>query len=455
MKRSTKVGSRGSRFAAVLLASGLVLVACGGGDDDGESSEPAATEAPGASEAPAETSAPSASEAPVVSEAPSEGGLASDALSAPTGEEIVIGMVNTEGGAGGLDFPDLRRFLEAGVGYANEHGGLGNRPVTLETCVVKGDPETSQACAQELVGKGVELVLVGLDLFIDYKTFDAAGVPVIGVLPIMPTDYTANALFLTGGNATSQSASAVFARDQLGASKVAIIHADNPGANSTAAGLEAALDKGGIEWTAVKGGNDETDAGFQGLMRQAADFDPDVIVSLYSDAGCIGTMRARASLGIETPVVTTAICADDDVINVVGDDATGWYFAGLPADSDTPERALLAKLLAPVIGVPEEEVSPTGLGLGGLGYTMWMSLYDYGQKMVTEGIELTGPSLFDYLKTSDDLFLFGGQTPIACGSEATYPAVCSFVFPFAMYKGDGVVGPVDGVELVDSRPLLP
>ena len=92
----------------------------------------------------------------------------------------------------------------AAVSYTNEHGGLGNRPVKIESCVVKGDPETSQACAQELVGKGVELVLIGLDLFIDYKTYEAAGIPVIGVLPILPPDYTAKALFLTGGNATSQ-----------------------------------------------------------------------------------------------------------------------------------------------------------------------------------------------------------------------------------------------------------
>lgn len=449
MKGSTKVGSRGWRIVAALAAGSLLVAACGG-DDDGASDSGSET-----TEASVDTAAPMETGAPSESSAPAEGGLASDALGAPTGEEIVIGMVNTEGGAGGLDFPDIRRFLEAGVGYSNEHGGLGNRPIRLESCVVKGDPETSQACAQELVGKGVELVLVGLDLFIDYNTYGAAGVPVIGVLPIMPNDYTANALFLTGGNATSQAASAAFAKDQLGASKVAIIHADNPGANSTAAGLQASLDVAGIEWTAVKGGNDETDAGFQGLMRQAADFEPDVIVSLYSDAGCIGTMRARASLGIEAPVVTTAICADADVIAVVGDDANGWYFAGLPADSDTPERALLVKLLAPVIGVSEVEVSPTALGLGGLGYTMWMSLYDYGQQMVTAGIDLTGQSLFDFLKSGEDLFLFGGQTPIACGSEAKYPAVCSFVFPFAMYKGDGVVGPVDGVELVDSRPFLP
>ncbi len=449
MKRSMTGGSRGSRarILAALMAGSLIVAACGG-DDGGSGDEAAGTEAPS-------TDAPAESMAPGDSSAPADGGLASDALAAPSGEEIVIGLVNTEGGAGGLDFPDIRRFLEAGVGYSNEHGGLGNRPIKIESCVVKGDPETSQACAQELVGKGVELVLIGLDLFIDYKTYEAAGVPVIGVLPIMPMDYTANALFLTGGNATSQAATAVFAKDVLNATKVAIIHADNPGANSTAAGLEASLDVAGIAWTAVKGGNDETDAGFQGLMRQAADFEPDVMVSLYSDAGCIGTMRARASLGIETPVVTTSICADADVIAAVGDDATGWYFAGLPEDRDTPERALLAKLLAPVMGISEDEVTPTGLGLGGLGYTMWMSLYDYGQKMVAAGTELTGASLFDFLKSSTDLFLFGGQTPIACGSEAKYPAVCSFVFPFAMYKGDGVVGPVDGVDLVDSRPLLP
>jgi hypothetical protein len=48
-----------------------------------------------------------------------------------------------------------------------------------------------------------------------------------------------------------------------------------------------------------------------------------------------------------------------------------------------------------------------------------------------------------------------------CGSNAKYPAVCSFVFPFAMYKGDGVVGPIDDLEsvtgsvLIDSSPYLP
>ena len=452
MKRSTGLGTSGSRrrhrALAAVIAGSLFVVACGGGDD-GESTEESAT-----TEAPATSDAPAGTEAPATSDAPAE-------LPAPTGEEMVIGLVNTEGGAGGLDFPDIRRFMEAAIEYTNAHGGLGNRPVKLESCVVKGNPETSQACAQELVGKNVELILLGLDLFPDYKTYDAAGIPVIGVLPILPPDYTANALFLTGGNATSQAASAALAKDYFNATKVGIIHADNAGANSTAASLEAALDIAGIEWTAVKGGDNETDAGFQGLMRQATEGNPDVLVSLYSDAGCIGTMRARASLGITIPVITTNICADKDVIDAVGDDATGWYFAGLAEEKDTPERAVLKRTLAPVMGIPEEEVTAASLGLGGLGYVLWMSLIDYGQKMVAEGTDLTGESLYSFLKSAEGLYLFGGVTPIACGSNTSYPAVCSFVFPFATYLGDGKVGPiadleaVTGSDLVDSSPYLP
>lgn len=443
MKRSTIVGSRTSRFVAALMAGSLILAACGG-DDGGSTGQPATT-------APASTDAPDTTDD---TSAPTDTTAPSDLPGPPTGPEMVVGMVNTEGGAG-LDFPDIRRFVQAAVEYTNQHGGLGNRPVRLETCVANGSPETSQACAQELVGKKVELVLLGLDLFPDYKTYEAAGLPIIGVLPILPMDYTANAIFLTGGNATSQAAIAAVAKQYYDATKVSIIHADNAGANSTAASLQAALDKAGIAWKAVKGGDNETDAGYQGLVREAAKDNPDVIVSLYADAGCIGTMRGRASLGITIPVITTNICADRDVIDVVGDEAEGWMFAGLPEEKDTPDRALLRKLLAPLLGIAEDEVTAAGLGLGGLGYSLYMSLIDYAGQMVAQGTEVTGSSLYDFVKTAKDLYFFGGVTPISCGASAAYPAVCSFVFPFAEYKGNGVVGPVDGLGLVDSLPFLP
>lgn len=442
MKRSTNSRTvRTSRLhaaLAVFIAGSLFLVACGGGSEE-ESSESVGSDV-ASTEAPSSTALPS-------TEADLYGGP-------PTGPEMIVGLINTEG-TPGLDFPNIRRFIEAAVEWTNENGGFGNRPVKLETCVVKGSPETSQACAQELVGKNVELVLLGFDLFPDYKTFDAASLPVIGVLPILAPDYTANALFLTGGNATSQAAIAAVAKEKFAATSVSIVHSDNAGANSTAASLEAALDKAGITWTAVKGGDNETDAGYQGLMREAAQGDPDVIVSLYADAGCIGTMRGRASLGITIPVITTAACADKSVIDVVGDDAMGWLFAGLAPEADTPDRALQKKLLAPVLGVEPDELTIASLGLSGLGYLLYMSLVDYANQMNADGLEVTGQGVFDYLKASDGLYLFGSRSPIECGSEPKYPAVCSYVFPFAEYKGGGVIGPVDGLDLVDSKPYLP
>ena len=452
MSLGTPGSRRRSRALAAIVAGGLFFVACGG--DDGAST-PAETEAPATSEAPS-TDAPMSSDAPSTDAPAAEDGP-------PTGPEMLVGMVNTEGNPNGLDFPDLRRFAEAAFEYMNAHGGFGGRPVKLETCVAGGTPETSQKCAQELVGKGVELVLIGLDLFPDYATYKAANVPVIGVLPILPPDNTAEALFLTGGNVTTTAVMAVIAQDRYQAKTVGIIHADNAGANSTAAGVEAALDKAGIKWKAVKGGDNETDAGYLGLMQAANADDPDLLISLYADAGCIGTIRGYATAGITKPVLTTSICSDSDVISQVGDDATGWVFVGATPERDTPEKALLQSIVAPFIkdeatgemGIEPADVKTGALGLGGLGTVLVLSLRNYAAEMVAGGTEMTGQNLYDFLKSADGLFLYGGITPVKCGLAApSYPSICSYVFEATEYK-DGAVVSVDDGKLWDSTPLLP
>ena len=122
---------------------------------------------------------------------------------------------------------------------------MGGRPIELEVCNAAGSPETSQACAQELAGKDVELVMLGLDLFPGYDTFTASNIPVTGVLPILPGDYTANALFLGGGNTTTTAAMAAFAKENFNATTAGIVSADNAGANGTEADLKKALDAAG------------------------------------------------------------------------------------------------------------------------------------------------------------------------------------------------------------------
>jgi branched-chain amino acid transport system substrate-binding protein len=462
---SSRTATRRRRLGVALVAVALVAAACGSDDDEPDTTTADTTTDATTADTEPMTTEPMTTEptegtteaAPETTEAMDGGDdpyTAFPGLDPPTGEEMVIGLVNTEG-TPGLDFPDIRLAVSGAVDYLNERGGYGGRPITLETCTANGSPETSQACAQELVGKDVELVLLGLDLFPDYATYTAADVPVVGMLPILPGDYTADALFLTGGNATTMAAAAAVAKDHFGAETVGIVSADNAGANSTAASLTASLDKAGISYTVVKGGDNETDAGYQGLMREAAKDNPDLLISLYSDAGCIGTMRARASLGIEIPVLTTGICSSSDVIDEVGDDALGWNFIGVQTQEDTPGLAILQDIMAPVLGVEPEEVDSTALGLGGLGLLMTMSLATYSNMMAADGTEVTGQSLYDYLGSDADLNLWPEGAEIACASSPTYPSVCSFTFPFAEYTESGEVLTIPGLEAVSSLDYLP
>lgn len=149
---------------------------------------------------------------------------------------------------------------------------------------------------------------------------------------------------------------ALAAHDHFGATKVGIISADNPGSNSSEASLTAALDALEVEHVTVKGGDVETDAGFQGLIREVTSENPDMLVSLYADAGCIGTIRAHVSLAIETPVIATGICGSTEVLEQVGDDALGWSFVGVSAKDDSAANTLLQEIMSPVLGIPPEEV---------------------------------------------------------------------------------------------------
>ncbi len=359
-------------------------------------------------------------------------------------------MVNTEG-TPGLDFPEMRTDTDLAVEYLNDHGGFAGRPVQIEHCAAAGSPETSQACAQELAGKDVELVMLGLDVFPGYDTFSASDIPVFGALPILPSDYSADALFVTGGNATTMAAMVALAVEEFDAATVGIISADNPGANASEASLTGALDKAGVGYTSVKGGDNETDAGFQGLIREANEGEPDVLVSLYADAGCIGAIRGRVALGIDTPMISTPICGSAEVIDVVGDDAVGWYFAGVGTPDDSPTAAAFEAIIEPTYG----KDATGSLGLGALGITQVMTLARVANAIAADGGDVTGAAIHDTMASTTEIRAFPNENSLACGTAENYPSVCSFIFPIGAYVAGGEIETVPGFEAVDVVEYLP
>lgn len=475
--------NRTHRATAALAVIGLVLASCGGSSDTADDQEPDTTTAEADDAAPADDAEPApepdepaddagddatddepaddsndgddtaepaeADDADAAGDdAPAGDGFG--ALPPPTGEPIVLGMVNTEG-TPGLDFPEMRTDTDLAVDYLNEHGGLGGRPLVIEHCKAAGSPETSQACAQELSGKGVEMALLGLDLFPGYDTFAASDIPVVGAVPILPPDYTADALFFTGGNATSMAAIVALAVEEFDAQTVGVVSADNAGSNGSEASLLAAFDKAGITYKSVKGGDNETDAGFQGLIREANSENPDLMVSLYADAGCIGAMRGRVALGITTPMVSTAICGSAEVIDVVGDDAVGWHFVGVGGQEETTSALEFDEIIEPTYGSD----GGASLGLGALGITQLMSLARVANAVAADGGEVTGATIYERLATSADVLNFPNDRPLTCGISETYPSVCNFEFPIGFYEAGGEIRTVPGFESISVLDYLP
>jgi hypothetical protein len=90
------------RLLPLAVGAALVLLACGGSDDDADTTDatapseaPAETEAPAATDAPAETEAPAATDAPAATEAPAET-EAPAATDAPAAGEVDATLVEWE-----------------------------------------------------------------------------------------------------------------------------------------------------------------------------------------------------------------------------------------------------------------------------------------------------------------------------------------------------------------------
>lgn len=432
---------------AVLALVGLGLSACTEAKDGGSAG--ATTVAPASTAAPATSAAPDTTAAGGETTMAPETTAGPTTLPAPSGEPFVVGVVNTEG-APGLDFPDFTNAFKAAAEYANtELGGFGGRPVQLEICISQGSPESSQACAQDLAAKGVDLAMIGLDIFVDYPTFGAAGIPVIGAVPILPPDYSADAVYITAGNLVVQgsTANAITNPKYLGLKKVAIIANDAAATVSALASLEPALAKGGATVTVVKGGETETDAGYRSLMQQAGETDPEAIISLYGQAGCVALMRARVELGVTAPVFSNTACLADRVIEAVGDAAVGWYFAGSTGGVETDDSKTMRRYVADVTGGTPEEVDP--FGFTSLG---WLEMLTIQRVASGLGPSVTGPGIIDAFRSQTAL-LWGSDAPLECGSVASLPAVCSFAIPFAEYTADGAA-PAFGGENISALDVL-
>jgi branched-chain amino acid transport system substrate-binding protein len=446
MNKHTRLG--------LLAAAAIVASSCGS-----DSATPAASTAPEATVAPttvatvktdpAATTTLPATDASTTVAAPSGpdyselvsyvGGQAGKA----TGEPITIGWVNQQGGIPSFGQATNGAKLAVDV-INNQLGGIGGRPLALEECFVISE-EDGQKCGIQMANSAVPFVALGTLVIGDgslYSVLKDAKPTIGGPADTNPDLVATNSFFYNAGAPGVVQAMAVHAMNTYKPKKVALITVDNPAGQLVSQVIVGpALDAAKIEHVDITIS--------QGAASYATDVnigaDADVAIFFGNDLDCSLIAEAYAQTGIVQPVVTTFLCATDDVQAKLDTGLAEWTMVGLGAEprvrTVNPQVETYWSLVEAAKGTPADY-----LGFAPQGFIDIMSI---AKMMNALGVDkVTSASMSDAAKNFAGP-IFMGPPGLKCGGLPQFPAVCANTVSVTKYSKDG------GWEQLGGAPMVP
>ena len=380
---------------------------------------------------------------------PSDGGA--PAANAPQGEPFLLGWINQDKPGAVPTFAGTPQALAA-VEYVNgELGGVGGRPLELVTCSTNGSPESSQACANQLISAGVKVVTKNFDVGWEaaIEPFQAAGVTVLGGQATAPGEYAAtNAFYYVGGVPVVIAAMANLALRE--GENVAVLTSSNSVAESALPLLLGPLEAAGVEPEVVTAPDDAADfAPYAAALQEA---NPDAVAAILTPTQCLPVMKALASVNFTEPVVTTGGCKDDEILEAAGDAADGWTF-GIPypdyiAAPDDPINVLYREAWKEYGSGP---LSLDALAIFALINTVGVAeqLNQLEPEVLSTGSAAEVQEALRTAMTAPDATDPITGNPLRCGESETVPAVCGFSIYFFGQEEGSIVDSYDG-EPVDG-----
>ncbi|MCZ7536870.1 MAG: ABC transporter substrate-binding protein [Acidimicrobiia bacterium] len=339
------------------------------------------------------------------------------------GEPIKVGTINQETGATGA-YPELTMADRAAVAFINaELAGLDGRPIQLVECDTEFSPAGSQSCAQKMVDEGVVAVVGGIDVFgTGIDVLEQNGIPFVGGIPIsMASVQNPISFQFSGGSWGAMLAFADFAANELGAKRVSILYGDFGSIADAAQYGRRALESLGVSEVKMVP-MPLAGADFLPLMTTAADIDPDAVISLTADTGCVPTFQAAHDLDLRAEILITGACAAPKIVDDAGEDLVeGAYFnteGPVNPDPPLPDSSLYNAVIARYgEGVPPASAATVS-------FRAFMNLYV--QMREIGAAALTPGAIIDSLRAARDFPSFNGH-PYTCDGEqiAGLPSICS------------------------------
>jgi branched-chain amino acid transport system substrate-binding protein len=233
--------------------------------------------------------------------------------------------------------------------FVNVNGGISGRPLKLVTCSTKGTPASAKSCANQLISRGVKVVLeaeTDANWSAAAEVFRASKTLVVGRSPLGAAEYTdPNAVYLSPVAATVSAATGVYVTTIDNPRAVAVLVSADPAAKAGLALALGPLKAKGLTpiVTTLTSGEDNTDsvnAALTAVTEAAvAGGGPSVLITLASPDQCLAVMSAAKDQGFTGRMITTDSCATPATIESAGDDAEGWVVVS--AQPNTEAQAAL------------------------------------------------------------------------------------------------------------------
>lgn len=388
-----------------------------------------------------------------------------------SGEPIVIGYVNQEGGT--VSFPEASIGAEAAVWFANTYlGGVGGRPIELAKCTVTKE-EDGQKCAQEMIANpDVQVVLAGALNNGSAPLLDglAGKKPVFIANPLTAPDFGAKDAFAFSPGAPGVVTGlsifvAKYLADIVGTpiQKVAVVFNDNPiGQIAFGVLTKPVLERFGI--TDVTGVAVPDTAGPQEMataIQAAGAEDADVFIPLVVVQSCIGVYEALKTLEITTPVATSGLCFGIPMqvhLREAGEGGNlpnGWYFGGYGYSYDIRGNADLDSYVDTVFAFAAE----TGLDPNSFEYTGFGGP-TFGSLMLLLQFLNAGAESSDDFRAAATAFtgpMWGVVGAQKCGGNPAFPSLCGFQIGIQQQQGTEYASVRDGYngKAIDIQAELP
>jgi branched-chain amino acid transport system substrate-binding protein len=352
---------RHHRVVSVLSACALLALttACGS-DGNASSATPAAT-TPVATIAAPTTAASTASSESSATDAPS---TSSAAASGPaTGEPIKLLNISTLESAV-FSAPQVQSAIEAREKSINDAGGVAGRPIQVEFCNDKFDPNEASACARKAVDEKVVAVVGSLNLFAAniFPILSDAGIPWIGgagssgaIELTDPISYP-----IHGGTPSMIMGAGAALVTKKGAHTVSIVGDDNPG---SASGVD--LFKQGVS---LAGGESKTfiaPAGtvdYSALVGQAMEGNPDAVAVATVPANAAKFIKTLRDAGYKGVVGGVSSAFPKAAIDALGADANGILIGFRMIPPTNTDNPTVAKFLADMAAhAPDAQIDELAL----------------------------------------------------------------------------------------------